>query len=192
MLARANATDLSSAVVTGPLTMWAQPIAVAFQQKDLPLFTTVTSAPDSSSTAARPSANPVTQVAATATSLAPTAPALIPNDNGGLSSGAKAGIGVGAAVVVAFLIVLGLFLVWRRRKQRAYSEEQHMRRPSGEYYGQKDNAFRDGTNRNSQRAELGGLIPELDSDARMEMPDQREVPVPEMESRNPLRPRSPT
>ena len=177
--------------------MWAQPIEVAFQQKDLSLYTTATSTPSSSSTTARPSSNPVTQVAATATSPAQTTtPTLIPNDTGGLSSGAKAGIGVGAAVVGAFLIVLGLLLVWRRRKQRAYSEEQHIIRPSGEYYGptqseEKENAYRDGTNRDT-RAELGGLTPlELDSNARVEMHNQREVPVPEMESINPLRPTPP-
>ena len=137
------------------------------------------------------------QVAMTATSLAPTTtPTSVPNDNGGLSSGAKAGIGVGAAVAGAFLMVLGLFLVWRRRKQRAYSKEQHIIGPSGEDYGstrsgEKENAYRDGTNRDSQRAELGGPTPELDSNARIEMPDQREVPVPEMESRNSLRPKPP-
>ena len=192
---RSSDSSLSRTVVTGPITMWAQPIQVAFQQKDLSLYTTGTPTSFSSSTTAPPSSNSLTQVTMTATSLAPTTtPTSVPNDNGGLSSGAKAGIGIGAAVVGAFLIVLGLFLVWRRRKQRAYPEEQHIIGPSGEYYGltrsgENENAYRDGTNRNSQRAEVGAPTPELDSNARIEMPDQREVPVPEMESRNPLRPK---
>ncbi|OTB17959.1 hypothetical protein K445DRAFT_315710 [Daldinia sp. EC12] len=69
-----------------------------------------TSAPTSSNTS--PPASSATQ----STTSSPTASQTANPDNG-LSAGASAGIGVGAALVVIFLVAGGFFL-WRRRRNR--------------------------------------------------------------------------
>lgn len=48
VVCRTNNQDLKSTVVTGPISMWAQPISVAYRQADLGLFTTATSSISSS------------------------------------------------------------------------------------------------------------------------------------------------
>lgn len=188
--ARANASDLlSSTTVSGPLTMWGQPIEVAFRQQDLSLYTTSTSAPASSANA-QPSSNPVTQAAATVTSLPPlTSPTSAPSNNNSLSTGAKAGIGLGVAVIGMFLLGFALFLLWRRGR-RARSEEQHL---SGTFSESKEKGIscREEANERSQLAELETLPLELDSSAIVEIPDHHNAPVAEMESRKHLPSRPP-
>ena len=101
-------TALNSTTVTGPIIMWGQPISVEFQQRDLTLFTTITSTMAStaqpSNTATRPTVSPTVSMVSTS----------LPNS--GLSASAKAGISV--AAVICALIVLGIivFLILRRRK----------------------------------------------------------------------------
>lgn len=117
--ARAHNTDLNITSVSGPLTMWGQPVTVAFQSEDLTLFTTNTAAAVRSSTrSATPT--PATRTE-TPTTPSPTAPAAseTPAETAPLSSGAKAGIGVGAAAGALFLLagLVALFL-WRRRRRR--------------------------------------------------------------------------
>ncbi len=188
--ARANASDLlPSTTVSGPLTMWGQPIEVAFRQQDLSLYTTSTSSPVSSANA-QPSSNPVTQAAATATPLPPlTSPTSAPSNNNSLSTGAKAGIGLGVAVIGMFLLGLALFLLWRRRR-RARSEEQHLIGTFSETK-EKEIPCREEVKERSQLAEFETLPPELDSNARVELPDHHNAPVAEMESRKHLPPRPP-
>lgn len=52
------------------------------------------------------------------------------SDNGGLSTGAKAGIGVGVSVgCILILLTLGIFII-RRRKQRRHDQHQHQHKNS--------------------------------------------------------------
>ena len=183
--ARANNSDLlPSTTVSGPLTMWGQPIEVAFRQQDLSLYTTSTSAPASSANA-QPSSNPVTQAAATATPLPRlTSPTSAPSSSNSLSTGAKAGIGLGVAVIGMFLLGLALFLFWRRR-QRAHSEAQY---PMGTFSRSKEKEIpcRKEALERSQLTEFENLPPELDSSAIVEMPDHHNAPFAAMESREHL------
>ena len=116
--ARANDPDiLQAATVSGPLTMWGQPIEFAFQQKDLSRYTTNTSAPTSSASAP-PTSSPVMLAVATATSLlSVTSPTSAPgnynnkNNNSSFSTGTKAGIEIGVAVIAILMLVCAFFLL---------------------------------------------------------------------------------
>jgi hypothetical protein len=113
--ARANDTDLTTTTITGPVTMWGQPVMVEFQKEDLSLFSTSTST--SSSTTASPSA---TRTQPAATSPVSATPSTKPNI--GLSTGAKVGIGVGVAIAVLLLLGVGIFFLRRKRKARSSRE----------------------------------------------------------------------
>lgn len=82
------------------------------------LLSTSTPFPDASSTTPVPAVNPS---ATTAVSEATTTPPVSPN---GMSSGMKAGVGIGAAL--ALLTVFGpvAYLVFRKRKRRLYAQQQ--------------------------------------------------------------------
>ena len=99
----------------GQVTMWAQPLTVAYQQRDLSLFSTSSSAASSSA-----SGSSIDSSAATSSSGAAStsSAAAAQEDNTGLSTGAKAGIGVGVALGVLALLALGIFLLLRRRKRQ--------------------------------------------------------------------------
>jgi hypothetical protein len=110
--ARANDSDLATTAISGPVTMWGQPVVVEFEQKDLTLFSTsVSTSSTSSSTTASPSAT--TQQAVITSAVSPTPST---NPHSGLSTGAKAGIGVGVVIVALFLVGLASFFLIRKRK----------------------------------------------------------------------------
>ena len=113
--------------VSGPVTMWAQPITVAFQKSDLSLFTTSSAqvtgvktgvktttshsitTPTSTGGSPNSSANSTSQ----STGPAPTSPA------SGLSNGTIAGIAIGAAALLGLLI--GGAILFKRRQKSASS-----------------------------------------------------------------------
>lgn len=109
-----NGNFLKSTVVTGPVTMWAQPITIKYQFKDLAIYPALTSStvqPSSTATSLTPvpTASPAPKVSSSSTP----SPAL---GGPGLSSGAKAGIGIGTAAVAVALLALILFF-WRSRRR---------------------------------------------------------------------------
>lgn len=169
--------------------MWAQPIEVAFQKRDLAFYTTSTTPLSTPLTRtatpasqAQPSSNPITQGAVTATSVSPSPIATsLPRPDNGLSPGAKAGIGAGAAAVGTFLIALLIFLIWRRR-QRARAEEQRVQEAITNFQDPKEKGDMclEETKEISPPVELEHSIRELDSNARVEMPDRHDVPIAEM------------
>lgn len=169
--ARANDTDLlPSTTLTGPLTMWGQPIEVAFRQQDLSLYTMGTSSP-ASQTNIQPPSNPVTQAPP---SIIHT---LAPSNDSGLSAGAKAGIGIGVAGVGLALFGFALFL-FRRGRRRARSGEQHL---MGTFNESKEMEIpcREEARERSQpagAAELENLPP-----ARL---DEHSLPIAELESKD--------
>ena len=123
------------------------------------------------------------QAAATVVSpYPPTNSASVPNSSGGLSAGAKVGIGLGAAVTGAFLIGSTLFFLWKRR-QRARSEEQRKMEILDESHAPTESHEDKGQCRgeaidNLQPVELENAVPErtvqeLDSNARVEMHDSQ-------------------
>jgi hypothetical protein len=95
--------------------MWGQPITVEYQQTDVSLYTTSTSKPPTSSATAPPARTTKSDIPA---ETAPLQSNLSEEPQAGLSTGAKAGIGVAAAVIVLGLIG---FLVWfmKRRSHRS-------------------------------------------------------------------------
>ena len=107
--------------VSGPVTMWAQPITVAFQKSDLSLFAKPTgqgtggSTATSTSTAASTS---TTTTSSTGTTLSSATNSPLPSTrpSSGLSHGTIAGIAIGAAAVLGFLIGGAIFL---QRKQKS-------------------------------------------------------------------------
>lgn len=90
--------------VSGPLTMWAQPISIQLQATDSSLFVSATT------TGADP---PSTDTGATATSTSDSAA----SDSGssGLSTGGKIGVGVGVGVGALAIFALLAFWFLRRR-----------------------------------------------------------------------------
>jgi LPXTG-motif cell wall-anchored protein len=109
--ARANDTDLTTTAISGPISMWGQPVVVEFQQKDLTLFSTSASTSSTSSGTASPSAT-TAQPAVTSTG----SPTPSTNPKSGLSTGAQAGIGVGVAIVALILLAIAAFFLRRKRK----------------------------------------------------------------------------
>ncbi|THW92420.1 hypothetical protein D6C99_06119 [Aureobasidium pullulans] len=130
--------------VSGLITMWAQPITVAFQQRDLSLFTTslpstssASSTTTSESSTTKTSSESVTSTSVSSTlsmttgdipvinsssrlpALASSTSTTSPTDTPsfGPSTGAIAGIVVGAVAALAFLI--GAVILFRRRRNRA-------------------------------------------------------------------------
>lgn len=93
--------------VSGPLTMWAQPISIQLQATDSSLFVSATSTSDSTTTG----------TGATATSTSDSAA----SDSGssGLSTGGKIGVGVGVGVGVGALAVFALLAFWFLRRRAA-------------------------------------------------------------------------
>lgn len=125
--ARGNDTAIQ---VSGDISMWAQPLTVEYQERDLSLFgaaTDTSSLPTSGgaiSTVDLPA--PTSDAAQTSdgTSTGTSQPTAAPIDTG-LSTGAKAGIGAGVAVVaLAAIGLLAFFVLKKRRNARKRSAEQ--------------------------------------------------------------------
>jgi hypothetical protein len=119
---RANNTDLTGGTVTGPITMWAQPVTIEYQKSDLILFTLTSSAAPSKTSTASPAASPTlssntipTQTVSSGGTSSP------PSSNQSLSTGAKAGIGIGVAFG-SLLLLVGLALLIFVRKKRVKNE----------------------------------------------------------------------
>lgn len=92
-----------STQVSGPITMWAQPIQIQLQATDSSLFTTATSTSTSASGA--PSSS----------------------SSSGLSQGASIGIGVGVGVGGALIIAALAFWFFRRRKTKKNMDPSYQR-----------------------------------------------------------------
>ncbi|PGH01735.1 hypothetical protein GX51_05051 [Blastomyces parvus] len=102
----------SSTQVTGPITMWAQPITIQLHSSDSSLFITPSTTTSSSPTAAQPSSTAPT-VSETGSGAPTSAPQ---SESSGFSKGAGIGVGVGVGVGgVAIFAAIALWL-WRRRK----------------------------------------------------------------------------
>lgn len=160
--ARGNDTDIE---VSGTITMWAQPITVEFQQRDLSLF--------GSSTSADGSSNPTSGGSFVDTTTLPTPTSDSSETTGsgsqptqepqstGLSTGAKAGIGIGAAAgALALIGGLAFFILKKRRNAAKRSGEP------GAYYAQDSKepyrAPADWERRELDASEAAEYRPELD------------------------------
>lgn len=108
----------SSTQVTGPVTMWAQPILVELESSDLSLFVSATTS-TTQSTPTTTQTTSTTQSQTTGAMTTSTSPSTTNSPaRSGLSSGAKAGIGVGVGLgVVGALALVAAFFLIRRRKQ---------------------------------------------------------------------------
>lgn len=174
--------------VSGPVTMWGQPIEVAIQDKDVSLFTTSTSSSITSSTA-QPSST--ASASATSTGVSPPAQsALFPSldDSSGLSTGAVAGIAVVAVVFGVTLLALLLWFLRSRRRGQARSRRDDF---AGTQANNKpaldlsNNIYKD-----DPRSNVGAMVEmhsppmELDSGLRAELPslDLEQSPKPELSS----------
>ncbi|CAI7624688.1 unnamed protein product [Penicillium glandicola] len=101
-----------STQVTGPITMWAQPIQVELEASDSSLFVTATTT--SNTTTLATSTQTSTTSAQSATSTASTG-----TETSGLSTGAKIGVGVGVGAAGLVLILALVFWFYRRRQAKA-------------------------------------------------------------------------
>lgn len=133
VLARTGQESLVNSVVTGPVSMWGQPLVVQFKSADLSLFkdalttsspsttgtTGQTSSPtDTRSRSATPSQAANNNQPSSTSSLDSFRPS---SDNStGLSAGAKAGIGVGVAGLALLLAALVFFIRRSRRRRNAH------------------------------------------------------------------------
>ena len=112
-------TSILTGADLGQVTMWAQPITVAFQQRDLTLFSASTSPASPASTAAFSGATSTSRSlpASASASVNGDAASQSSTEGPGLSSGAKAGIGVGVALGVVAILCFAIFMLLRRRKR---------------------------------------------------------------------------
>ncbi|KAJ6058184.1 uncharacterized protein N7446_007767, partial [Penicillium canescens] len=102
-----------STQVSGPITMWAQPIQIQLQATDASLFTTATSTSASASNSATATATSTSTSTSTSASGAPSS-----SSGSGLSQGASIGIGVGVGVGGALIIAVLAFWFFRRRQTK--------------------------------------------------------------------------
>lgn len=109
-----TATAETVFVVEG--TFEAEPFIVRFKEADFQTNSTASTLPTNQSTA----------TPADATS------ADIDSINKGLSSGAKAGIGVGATLGALFLVATGLAVFWFRKKRKGSNDEKAVNTPAWE------------------------------------------------------------
>lgn len=127
--ARSNDNDLNTTSISGPVTMWAQPLVVQHHSSDLSLFaaTTTTSSSISPTSDATSASGSSTASVVTPTSTSPaSATTQAGAKGGGLSTGVKAGIAIGAIGGFILLCILIAFPLWRRRRQ----QRQNVRNPS--------------------------------------------------------------
>ncbi|EEA25336.1 hypothetical protein TMatcc_006439 [Talaromyces marneffei ATCC 18224] len=122
--------------------------------------TTTSAAPTTSTTS-------ITSTTATAAPSATTTPASNNNSSGGLSSGAKAGIGIGAALggVLLAVLIVGAWL-WNRRKQRGAAAGQPDAPPMESFTkppGPESDARGQGFAANTQNQGLHELPPAVNS-----------------------------
>jgi hypothetical protein len=104
--------DLNITTVTGVLIMWGQPISIGFQRDDVTLFTTGTATVTYTGAATAQRSDGITQSTSGPTgSGVPTS-----SPDSGLSTGAKAGIGI-AAAVGAFAVLTAMGFVFLRRRK---------------------------------------------------------------------------
>lgn len=161
-------------------------IKVAFQKKDLPLYTTSTFASASSTIASSSTKAPhpqpsVTRAPATSTLLAPPrTPTPVANNANGLSTGAKAGIVIGSVSIGALLLGAILFLLRRRRRRRRAHLDEHRDFQVPTNSNETANSYHDDAN--NCPTELRGGVHELDSIPRTELPSFVEGSTAEMES----------
>ena len=111
-----DGTSTRFTAILGPVTMWAQPITVAFQKSDLSLFTTSsTEAVISPSTTSMSTGKSITSPSAGRSATPDThSHSPLPSSNSGFSSGAIAGTVIGAIAVLGFLV--GGFIFLRQRR----------------------------------------------------------------------------
>ena len=127
----ANSSTLSLTTVTGPLTLWGQPMQFAYQATDLSLYITSSSSsslPTQSSTA-QPSAT-ATPLSTTSNPSSSTSTSLpVSEGAGGLSRGATAGIAVGSTIAAISIVALAILLFWKKRARRRLSSRTNGHSP---------------------------------------------------------------
>ena len=161
----------SSSTVTGPFTMWGQPIAIALQDEDASLYTTSTSSSTSSSAAQPPSTGPSTPVQTSPTaSSSPSAAA----SGGGLSTGAAAGIAVAAVLAVLTVVLSGSWFLRRRPRKQEGTTTNEFAMVRSDHKPEVDlgvTAYQDDLRKRfGELGELHTPPPELDSGMRAELP----------------------
>ncbi|PWY87551.1 hypothetical protein BO70DRAFT_332532 [Aspergillus heteromorphus CBS 117.55] len=120
---RNDTAKTCNTVVSGPITMWAQPITVAFNKEQASAYNSITASPSSTSASSLSTQSPAAAAAAystiaQSTSTSTTTPLQDESKNTGLSTGAKIGIGIGIAVAVLLLLNFTA-LFWYRRYRKA-------------------------------------------------------------------------
>lgn len=135
------------------------PIIVAYQSSDLSLWNTATSTVAPASTAI---GSGVDQVSSTAATSQPTLMAVPPTSSptaSGLSSGEKAGIGVGAALGGLAICASALFFFWRRRRRNQKRSPSPTADPGGkaELPGEGREAHTDELDNDRQIHEMTGV-----------------------------------
>lgn len=112
-----DGNTLNSTTVTGPVTMWGQPLTVEYQASDLSLFTTSTIAIATKSPASTPSTLIALPSPPAASQPAPTT-INTPVSKDSLGPGVIAGIAIGIGALSIALLAVAFLLFRRKRKQR--------------------------------------------------------------------------
>lgn len=141
--ARTEDSNLTSTQITGPVTMWGQPITVQYQRADATTVSTTTPGvfPTSTLSIITPQApsgltfQPSIDLSTISTSNIPSSTMLVPTisstTRAGLGPGAKAGIGFGVTAMSLALVSVGGLFLWRRRiekKAKAKARARKLRR----------------------------------------------------------------
>jgi H+/gluconate symporter-like permease len=102
--------------------MWAQPITVAFQQKDISIFTTSSTSTSLSATASSSTTSSGTSALGSVPPTTSPTQTQTPTPTPGISTGAIAGIVVGAVALLALAIGASLFFRRKRSQSSRHSD----------------------------------------------------------------------
>ncbi|KAK8177503.1 hypothetical protein IWX90DRAFT_20063 [Phyllosticta citrichinensis] len=126
-LVRQSADNMTQ--VAGPMTMWAQPITVAFEEKDVSLFSTTTSSSDLPTSTAAAAAGAPTTTFATVTSSPAASPTVTTPESTQSSSSRPKSSGLSEKFIIGVVVSLTLFTIsvvafalWYLRKKRLVVE----------------------------------------------------------------------
>ncbi|RAK97948.1 uncharacterized protein BO80DRAFT_413601 [Aspergillus ibericus CBS 121593] len=111
-------SDISTQI-TGPVTMWAQPIKIELQASDSSLFVSASTISTTTAAVNTTIADPASSNTATTSAPATSSVASSGSDNG-ISSGAAIGVGIGAGVAAALILAGVCYLIlWHRRARKS-------------------------------------------------------------------------
>ncbi|EAW07054.1 uncharacterized protein ACLA_087600 [Aspergillus clavatus NRRL 1] len=116
---------ITSTSISGTYTMWGMPLVVQIESTDRALYATaLPPSAAASSTLATTTSSSSLSSHSSASPIQPPIQTSVSSASSGLSAGAQAGVAAGAAV--GALLILGLYILWRRGRRKPKAEKESL------------------------------------------------------------------